>query len=168
MRSHRPAKISLRFFLPYCYFFGRNGDIRYIPYKSMHRCQPKIEHAVCPLKLNVTHTCEIAIAVSAASVFWRSHLYQLNYFNVRRSHLKKKSAIAFIDSIDILDQAFEGVRTFQPMNDEQVRVLLAKTAEASSNGEFEPFKTSSIFDSTAQNPDWLGEESERIQQLMSA
>jgi hypothetical protein len=32
----------------------------------------------------------------------------------------------------------------------------------------EPFKTSSIFDATAQNPDWLGEEPQRIQQLMSA
>ncbi|MBC7825977.1 MAG: aldo/keto reductase, partial [Candidatus Parcubacteria bacterium] len=43
-----------------------------------------------------------------------------------------------------------------------------KTAEAGAHGEFEPFKTSSIFDGTAQNPDWLGEEPERIQQLMSA
>jgi len=60
------------------------------------------------------------------------------------------------------------VRTFQPMNDEQVRSLLAKTAQAASRGEFEPFKTSSIYDATAQNPDWLGEEPERIQQLMSA
>jgi predicted aldo/keto reductase-like oxidoreductase len=83
-------------------------------------------------------------------------------------NLPTSVVIAGIDSIDILDQAFEAVRTFQPMNDEQVRVLLAKTAEAASRGEFEPFKTSSIFDSTAQNPDWLGEEPQRIQQLMSA
>lgn len=76
--------------------------------------------------------------------------------------------ITGIDSMEILEQAFEAVRTFQPMNDEQVRSLLAKTAEAASRGEFEPFKTSSIFDSTAQNPDLLGEEPERIQQLMSA
>jgi hypothetical protein len=52
------------------------------------------------------------------------------------------------------------------MNDEQVRSLLAKTAEAASRGEFEPFKTSSIFDSTAENLDGLGEEPQRIQQLM--
>jgi len=51
--------------------------------------------------------------------------------------------------MEILDQAFAAVRTFQPMNDEQVRSLLA--AEAASRGEFEPFKTSSIFDGTAQN-----------------
>jgi hypothetical protein len=70
--------------------------------------------------------------------------------------------------MEILDQAFEAVRTFQPMNDQQERSLLAKTAEVASRGEFEPFKTSSIFDSTAQNPDWLGEEPQRLQQLMSA
>jgi len=42
------------------------------------------------------------------------------------------------------------------MNEQQELELLAKTAEAASRGEYEPFKTSSIFDSTAQNPDWLG------------
>jgi len=37
------------------------------------------------------------------------------------------------------------------MNDEQVRSLLAKTAEAASRGEFEPFKNLINFDGTAQN-----------------
>ncbi|MEH2054855.1 MAG: aldo/keto reductase [Nostoc sp.] len=83
-------------------------------------------------------------------------------------NLPTSVVITGIDSMEILEQAFEAVRTFQPMNDEQVRRLLAKTTEAASRGEFEPFKTSSIFDSTAQNPDWLGEEPQRIQQLMSA
>ncbi|MFW9260338.1 aldo/keto reductase [Nostoc sp. CALU 546] len=81
-------------------------------------------------------------------------------------NLPTSVVITGIDSMEILEQAFEAVRTFQPMNDEQVRSLLAKTAEVASSGEFEPFKTSSIFDSTAQNPDWLGEEPQRIQQLM--
>ncbi|MDZ7969261.1 MAG: aldo/keto reductase [Nostoc sp. DedSLP03] len=83
-------------------------------------------------------------------------------------NLPTSVVITGIDSMEILEQAFEAVRTFQPMNNEQVRSLLTKTAEAASRGEFEPFKTSSIFDSTAQNPDWLGEEPQRIQQLMSA
>ncbi|MEH2433798.1 MAG: aldo/keto reductase [Nostoc sp.] len=83
-------------------------------------------------------------------------------------NLPTSVVITGIDSMEILEQTFEAVRTFQPMNDQQVRSLLAKTAEAASRGKFEPFKTSSIFDSTAQNPDWLGEEPQRIQQLMSA
>lgn len=81
-------------------------------------------------------------------------------------NLPTSVVITGIDSMDILEQAFEAVRTFQPMDDKQVESLLAKTAEAATRGEFEPFKTSSIFDSTAQHPAWLGEEPQRIQQLM--
>jgi len=42
-----------------------------------------------------------------------------------------------------------------------VAALLARTADAASSGEFELFKTSSIYDATATHPDWLGEEPER-------
>jgi aryl-alcohol dehydrogenase-like predicted oxidoreductase len=55
-----------------------------------------------------------------------------------------------------LDQAFEAVRTFRPMNPRQVSAQLAKTKEAAAGGKFELFKTSNRFDSTAKNPAWLG------------
>ena len=42
----------------------------------------------------------------------------------------------------------------------------AKTAKAAATGRFEPFKTSGIFDATAQNPAWLGEEPEWTQPIM--
>jgi len=74
--------------------------------------------------------------------------------------------ITGIDSMEILDQAFEAVRTFHPMSEQEIDALLSKTAEAAATGHFEPFKTSSIFDSTAQNPQWLGEEPPEVQQLM--
>jgi aryl-alcohol dehydrogenase-like predicted oxidoreductase len=74
--------------------------------------------------------------------------------------------ITGIDSMERLDQAFEAARTFRPMDDAQRSALLAKTATAAARGEFEPFKTTSILDATASNPAWLGEEPERIQQLM--
>lgn len=83
-------------------------------------------------------------------------------------NLPTSVVITGIDTMEILDQAFEAVKTFQPMSDEQVQALLAKTAKAGARGEFEPFKTSSIFDGTAQHPQWLGEEPQRLQQLMSA
>lgn len=83
-------------------------------------------------------------------------------------NLPTSVVIAGLDSMEILDQAFKAVQAFQPMTEEQVQALLAKTAEAGKRGEFEPFKTSSIFDGTAQHPQWLGEEPQRIQQLMSA
>jgi aryl-alcohol dehydrogenase-like predicted oxidoreductase len=71
-----------------------------------------------------------------------------------------------IDNLERLDQAFEAARTLGTMNDAARRALLAKTERAASRGEFEPFKTTSIFDSTASNPAWLGEEPERVRQLM--
>lgn len=82
-------------------------------------------------------------------------------------NLPTSVVITGMDTLEILDQAFEAVQSFQPMTDEQVQTLLAKTMEAGAQGEFEPFKTSSIFDGTAQNPDWLGEEPQRLQQLMA-
>jgi aryl-alcohol dehydrogenase-like predicted oxidoreductase len=83
-------------------------------------------------------------------------------------NLPTSVVITGMDSLEILDQAFEAAQTFEPMTKEQVQTLLDKTAKVGSRGEFEPFKTSSIFDGTAQNPDWLGEEPQRLQQLMSA
>ena len=74
--------------------------------------------------------------------------------------------ITGIDSMQILDQAFEAVRTFRPMTRAEVESLLERTTSAASKGEFEPFKTTSIFDGTAENPEWLGEEPQRIQQLV--
>jgi len=74
--------------------------------------------------------------------------------------------ITGIESMERLEQAFEAARTFRPMDAAQRSALLAKTKIAASRGEFELFKTTSIFDSTATNPEWLGEEPERVQQLM--
>jgi aryl-alcohol dehydrogenase-like predicted oxidoreductase len=82
-------------------------------------------------------------------------------------NLPTSVVITGIDSMAILDQAFEAARSFKPMSEDQVQVLLAKTAAAAATGKFEPFKTTSIFDSTATKPEWLGEESERVQQLMA-
>ncbi|HEY1582842.1 MAG TPA: aldo/keto reductase [Chthoniobacterales bacterium] len=74
--------------------------------------------------------------------------------------------ITGIDSMEILDQACAVARDFEPMSTQERDALLAKTKEAAAKGEYELFKTRSIFDSTAQNPQWLGEEPERISDLM--
>jgi uncharacterized protein len=64
--------------------------------------------------------------------------------------------ITGIDSPAILDQAFQAVESFRPMDRQQVAAILAKTKEAAMTGKFELFKTSSHFDGTIQNPSWLG------------
>ncbi|MGC2237514.1 MAG: aldo/keto reductase [Pyrinomonadaceae bacterium] len=74
--------------------------------------------------------------------------------------------ITGIDSPKILDQAFEAVRTFQDVKKKDIDAILSKTKDAAKRGEFEPFKTSSIFDGTAENPDWIGKEPKRLQNLM--
>jgi aryl-alcohol dehydrogenase-like predicted oxidoreductase len=74
--------------------------------------------------------------------------------------------ITGIDSPKILDQAFEAVRTFQNVKKKDIARILEKTRETAARGEFEPFKTSSIFDGTAENPEWIGQEPKRLQNLM--
>jgi aryl-alcohol dehydrogenase-like predicted oxidoreductase len=81
-------------------------------------------------------------------------------------NLPTSVVITGIDSMEILEQAFEAVRTFRPLSNEQLDALLAKTASAARTGRFEPFKTTSIFDGTAQNPQWLGEEPPEVRRLM--
>jgi len=81
-------------------------------------------------------------------------------------NLPTSVVITGIDRLDLLDQAVEVARTYKPMNHAQVNALLARTARAAARGEFEPFKTSSLFDSTAQNPSWLGDEPQRLQDLL--
>jgi aryl-alcohol dehydrogenase-like predicted oxidoreductase len=76
--------------------------------------------------------------------------------------------ITGIDSMEILDQALGAIKTFHPLSEGELAALVAKTANAAANGEFEPFKTSSVFDGTATHPEWLGEEPKRVKDLMPA
>jgi aryl-alcohol dehydrogenase-like predicted oxidoreductase len=71
-------------------------------------------------------------------------------------NLPTSVVITGIDSMERLDQALEAAKTFQPLSQEQVEAILAKTAQAAANGQYEPFKTTHYFDGTARNPQWLG------------
>jgi aryl-alcohol dehydrogenase-like predicted oxidoreductase len=81
-------------------------------------------------------------------------------------NLPTSVVITGVDSMEILDQACAAARTFQPLSEAELAAILSKTAVAGARGEFEPFKTSSIFDGTAKNPAWLGDEPQRLQNLM--
>ncbi|MEH2435332.1 MAG: aldo/keto reductase [Nostoc sp.] len=71
-------------------------------------------------------------------------------------NLPTSVVITGIDSMRILDQAFEAVRTFEPMDRARVAALLARTREAAAKGQYERYKTTTQNDSTAMNPAWLG------------
>jgi len=64
--------------------------------------------------------------------------------------------ITGIDSMEVLKQDLHAVRTFKPLSPEQMAALVERTAQAAAEGKFEPFKTTSHFDSTAAHPQWLG------------
>ncbi|MBI4499816.1 MAG: aldo/keto reductase [Gemmatimonadetes bacterium] len=81
-------------------------------------------------------------------------------------NLPTSVVIAGVDSMRILNQALDAARTFRPMSEAALSALLAKTANAAAHGQWELFKTTSIFDSTATNPEWLGEEPKRLQEMV--
>ncbi|MDP9146788.1 MAG: aldo/keto reductase [Acidobacteriota bacterium] len=64
--------------------------------------------------------------------------------------------ITGIDSMAILDQAFEAAKTYGSLSKADIDNLLKKTAALAADGKYEPFKTTPIFDSTAKHPEWLG------------
>lgn len=71
-------------------------------------------------------------------------------------NLPTSVVITGMDKMERLEQALEAVRTFKPMNDEQVTALLNRTEQPAMTGKFEGFKTGTAFDATARHPDWLG------------
>jgi aryl-alcohol dehydrogenase-like predicted oxidoreductase len=64
--------------------------------------------------------------------------------------------ITGIDSRPILEQALRAATSFRPLEPAAVAQILQKTEAAAKDGRSELYKTTQFFDSTAQNPDWLG------------
>jgi aryl-alcohol dehydrogenase-like predicted oxidoreductase len=75
--------------------------------------------------------------------------------------------ITGIDSEEVLDQAIRVGSTVKPLSETELSGILKKTEKAAAAGEYELFKTSSHFDSTAQHPEWLGPETKQVKQLAS-
>lgn len=74
--------------------------------------------------------------------------------------------ITGIDSMEILAQAVRVATAFRPLGPEERDALLGRTARPAAEGAFELFKTSTVFDGTAEHTEWLGEEPERIRAVM--
>ena len=73
--------------------------------------------------------------------------------------------ITGINSRELLEQAFNAVKEFRPMDEATVSQLISKTQTAASEGKYELFKTTSHFDTTARHADWLGSDSPSVQKL---
>ena len=72
-------------------------------------------------------------------------------------NLPTSVVITGCDSMEVLDQAVQAARDFEPLPKERVEALLARTAPFAKAGEFELFKTSEKYDGTTRNPHWLEE-----------
>ena len=70
--------------------------------------------------------------------------------------------ITGIDKPEILDQALQAARNYQQVSKHELAAILEKTKDAAYNGQWELFKTSNHFDSTAKNVEWLGAESPHV------
>lgn len=82
----------------------------------------------------------------------------MNTFEVTAEHGFRFDAVQMpLNVMDAHNRSFEK---------EEHDALLAKTAAMTASGRYEPFKTTSIFDNTAQHPEWLGDEPPTVQQLM--
>jgi uncharacterized protein len=60
------------------------------------------------------------------------------------------------DSMDILQQGLTVARNFKPLTLDEVAAILAKTETAAANGQFEGYKTTDRFDTTARRPEFMG------------
>jgi len=70
-------------------------------------------------------------------------------------NLPTSTVITGVDSMHVLDQAIDAARTFKPLTPETVAALLARTAGLAASGTYERFKTSTQFDGTTHNPQWM-------------
>ena len=102
----------------------------------------------------------------ADSVLFKSKapIQPLEYLHYSLS-LPTATVITGIESQRDLDQAFEAVRDFKPMDKTALTELLERSKPYAVEGKFELFKTTSIFDGTAKNAEWLGEDVESAQEL---
>jgi len=60
------------------------------------------------------------------------------------------------ESEDRVRQALRIAGGFQPMPEGDVTALLARTAERARAGTSEHYKTTTEYDGTTQNPEWMG------------
>jgi predicted aldo/keto reductase-like oxidoreductase len=70
--------------------------------------------------------------------------------------LPVSTVITGCDSFEILQQAIDTARNLRPLSPDSRAALLARTAHAAAKGQYEVYKTETMFDGTSRNPQWLG------------
>jgi predicted aldo/keto reductase-like oxidoreductase len=137
---------------------ARNHGFRFdtvqMPLNAMDAHFRSFEHNVLP-ELAADNVGILAMKPMGSGVILESNVISpvecLHY----TMSLPVSTVITGIDSMDILRQDLDAVKTFKPMSEADRKFLLERTRDAARYGAFETFKTTNVFDSTAQNPAWL-------------
>lgn len=162
--GHKDPRIHLHF-LETAESFGHRLDTAQMPVNVMDAHYRSFTREVVP-ELNKRKMGVLAMKSMANGIILKSKTASATECLHFAMSQPVSVVITGIDNLKVLDQAFEAVRTFADVKKKDIAAILEKTKDAARRGEFEPFKTSSIFDGTAENPDWIGKEPKRLQNLM--
>ena len=100
-------------------------------------------------------------AVLAMKTLAEGHIFKTNTVTATEAHhyamsLPVSVVVSGMETVERVEQSVASARTFKPLDAMTVAALRAKTAPFAASGEFEPFKTSNMYDGTIRNPQWLG------------
>ena len=70
-------------------------------------------------------------------------------------NLPTSVVITGCESIANVEQAIPAAKTFKPMSQEEVAVILAKAAPVGITGSVEGYKNTKAYDATDFHPDWV-------------
>jgi aryl-alcohol dehydrogenase-like predicted oxidoreductase len=129
-------------------------DTVQMPLNVMDAHFESFEHKVIPVAQK-TDTAVLAMKTFGDSYILDAHavapIEMLHY----GMHLPVATVVTGIDTPEVLEQAVTAATTFRPMSAQQVAALLAKTQDLAKSGATERYKTTTTFDGTTHNPQWL-------------
>jgi aryl-alcohol dehydrogenase-like predicted oxidoreductase len=162
--GHKDPRIHL-YMLEVAQEYGFAFDTVQMPLNVMDAHYRSFEKLVLP-ELSKQNIGVLAMKPLANGLILKSQTVTATECLQYAMNLPVSVVITGCESMENLEQAINAARTFAPMTDEQVSSLLAKTTKAAARGEYELFKTTSIYDGTAAHPEWLGEEPPEVQRVM--
>ena len=162
--GHKDPRIHL-YMLEVAREYGFEFDTVQMPLNVMDAHYRSFEKLVLP-ELVKQNTGVLAMKTMANGAILKSKTVSPTECLQYAMNLPVSVVITGCESMENLEQAIAAARNFKPMSDEQVKELLAKTAKAASRGEYELFKTTSVYDGTASHPEWLGEEPPAVQRVI--
>lgn len=162
--GHKDPRIHL-YMLEVAKENGFQFDTVQMPLNVMDAHYRSFEKMVLP-ELNKQNIGVLAMKTMANGTILESKTVSATECLQYAMNLPVSVVITGCESMEDLDQALNAARTFKLMTNEEVKTLLARTAKAASRGEYELFKTTSVYDGTASHPEWLGEEPPDVQRVM--